>query len=118
MKSIEELDVFKLAHALTLKVYEVTASFPKEETFGLVSQMRRAASSVGMNLAEGAMRLNSREYRHFVGIVRGSTAEVSYQPLLAKELGYISPERYGELRSSYDRVGQMLTRLSQSLNHG
>lgn len=118
MKSIEELDVFKLAHALTLKVYEVTASFPKEETFGLVSQMRRAASSVGMNLAEGAMRLNSREYRHFVGIARGSTAEVSYQLLLAKDLGYISPEPYGELRSSYDRVGQMLTRLSQSLNHG
>jgi four helix bundle protein len=63
MKSIEESDVFKLAHALTLKLYEVTASFPKEETFGLVSQMRQAASSVGMNLVEGAMRLNSRPCR-------------------------------------------------------
>ena len=76
MKSVEELDVFQLAHALTLKVYEVTGGFPKDETFGLVSQMRRAASSVGMNLAEGAMRLNRREYRHFVGIARGSAAEV------------------------------------------
>ncbi len=117
MKSVEELDVFKLAHALTLKVYEITANFPKEETFNLVSQMRRAASSVGMNLVEGSMRLNSCEYRHYVGIARGSAAEVSYQLFLAKDLGYISPEHYGELRSGYDRVGQMLTRLSQSLNH-
>ncbi|MBI3304191.1 MAG: four helix bundle protein [Deltaproteobacteria bacterium] len=63
MKSVEELDVFKLAHELTLKVYRVTSDFPKEETFGLVPQMRRAASSVGMNLVEGSMRLNSGEYR-------------------------------------------------------
>jgi four helix bundle protein len=86
MRSVEELDVFKLAHDLTLKVYEVTAHFPKEETFSLVSQMRRAASSVGMNLVEGSMRLNSREYRQYVGIARGSAAEVSYQLLLAKRV--------------------------------
>jgi len=117
MRSVEELDVFKLAHDLTLKVYEVTAGFPKEETFSLVLQMRRAASSVGMNLVEGSMRLNSREYRQYVGIARGSAAEVGYQLLLAKDLGYISNESYRELRSGYDRVGQMLTRLGQSLNH-
>ena len=115
MKSAEDLDVFKLAHGLTLRVYEETKGFPKEEMFGLVSQMRRAASSVGMNLMEGSMRLNRREYRQFVGMARGSAAEVSYQLFLAKDLGYLSAELYGELRSAFDRVGQMLTRLSQAL---
>ena len=57
MKSVEELDVFKLAHELALKTYSTTKVFPKEETFSLVDQMRRAATSVGMNLMEGAMRL-------------------------------------------------------------
>ena len=115
MKSVEELDVFKLAHELALNVYKVTIRFPREESFNLVSQMRRAASSVGMNLVEGSMRLNTREFRQFVGIARGSAAEVSYQLLLARDLGYISAKVYDELRSGYERVGQMLTRLAQSL---
>ena len=115
-KSVEDLDVFKLAHHLALKTYSATKSFPTTETFGLVDQMRRAASSVGMNLMEGAMRLGSREYRQFVGIARGSAGEVCYQLLLARDLKYISNETYQELRSGYDRVIQMLSRLSQSLN--
>jgi four helix bundle protein len=117
IKSVEELDVFKVAHALALRIYQVTVQFPKEECFGLVAQMRRAAISVGMNLVEGSMRLSSREFRQFVGIARGSAAEVNYQLLLAKDLGYVSNEAYSELRSGYERVGQMLTRLAQSLDH-
>jgi len=117
MKSVEQLDVFKLAHKLTLKVYRVTAGFPREENFSLVSQMRRAAGSVGMNLVEGSMRLNRREFRQFVGIARGSAAEVSYQLILARDLDYIPKEVYDEFRSGYDRVGKMLTRLAQSLDH-
>ena len=115
MKTVEDLDVFKLAHQLALKTYSVTKTFPKEETFSLVDQMRRAASSVG-NLMEGAMRLGSKEYRQFVGIARGSAGEVCYQLILAKDLKYLSEEVYGELRSGYDRVIQMLSRLSQTLN--
>ena len=79
-------------------------------------QMRRATSSVGMNLMEGAMRLGSKEYRQFVGIARGSAGEVCYQLLLAKDLQYITGETYGELLSGYERVIQMLSRLSQTLN--
>jgi four helix bundle protein len=115
MKSVEELDVFKLAHELTLKIYKVTLQFPREESFNLVSQMRRAASSVGMNLVEGSMRLNSREFRQFVGIARGSAAEVSYQLRLARDLEYIESDVFDELNSGFKRVGQMLTRLAQSL---
>ena len=108
--------MYSPAHQLALKTYSTTKVFPREETFSLVDQMRRAATSVGMNLMEGAMRLGSREYRQFVGIARGSAGEVCYQLLLAKDLKYISNETYQELRSSYDRVIQMLSRLSQSLN--
>ncbi len=115
MKSVEELDVFKLAHELALRIYKITVGFPREESFALVSQMRRAASSVGMNLSEGSMRLNTREFRQFVGIARGSAAEVNYQLLLAKDLGYISTADYSDLQSGYARVGQMPTKLAQSL---
>ena len=116
MRSVEELDVFKLAHQLALKTYALTKSFPKEEMFSLVDQMRRAAASIGMNLVEGSRRLNSREYRQFVGIARGSAGEVCYQLLLAKDLGYLSEEVYRDLRAKYDRVIQMLSRLAQTLS--
>jgi four helix bundle protein len=115
MKSVEDLDVFNLAHQLTIKIYAVTEAFPKAETYSLVDQMRRAAASVGANLFEGAMRLGSKEYRQFAGIARGSAGEVCYYLLLARDLKYISEESYHELRSSYDRVTRMLFRLSQSL---
>lgn len=117
MKSVEELDVFKLAHELTLKVYTATAKFPKAEIFNLVSQMRRSASSIATNLAEGSMRLNRREYRQYVGIARGSSGEIAYQLLLSRDLGYIPLEVYTELQSGFERVGKMLTRLSQSLDN-
>jgi len=117
MKSVEDLDVFKLAHQLACKTYSTTKSFPRTETFSLVDQMRRAATSVGMNLMEGAMRLGTKEYRQFVGIARGSAEEVCYQLLLAKDLNYISEDTYRELRSGYDRVLQMLSRLSQTLGN-
>lgn len=115
MNSVEDLDVFKLSHQQALKIYAVTKSFPREETYSLVDQMRRAAISVGMNLMEGAMRLGTKEYRQFVGIARGSAGEVCYQLLLARDLKYISDEAYRELRTDYDRVIQMLTRLSETL---
>ena len=116
MNRVEDLDVFKLAHQLALRIYSTTKAFPKSELFSFIEQTRRAATSVGMNLMEGAMRLGSREYRQFVGIARGSAGEVCYQLLLARDLKYISNETYLELRSGYDRVTRMLLRLSQSLN--
>jgi four helix bundle protein len=69
---IEDMDVFKLAHELTLKVYKVTSSFPEAEKYGLSSQMRRAASSVCMNLMEGGHRVGKNEYKHFISISKGS----------------------------------------------
>ncbi len=115
MKKVEELDVFKLSHSLTLEIYGITKSFPDEEKFGLISQMRKAAYSIPMNLMEGAHRLSSKEYRQFTGIARGSAGEMKYQLLLVRDLNYISDNEYSDLTSKYERVSQMLTRLAKSL---
>ncbi len=115
MKKVEELDVFKLSHSLTLEIFGLTKTFPEEEKFGLISQMRRAAYSVPMNLMEGSHRLGSKEYRQFVGIAKGSTGEMKYQLLLVKDLEYISEGSYSQLILEYERVSQMLTKLAKSL---
>jgi len=115
LQKVEDLDVFKLSHALTLEVFEITEGFPEEERFGLTSQMRRAAYSIPMNLMEGAHRLGSKEYRQFVGIARGSTGEIKYQLLLIKDLRYISDNGYSNLSQRYERVSQMLTKSAKSL---
>jgi four helix bundle protein len=99
VKSVEDLEVFKLAHGLVLKVYAVTRTFPREETFGLAVQLRRAATSVVANLVEGAGRLNRAEYRQFVGIARGSAAEASYHLLVARDLDYIASDNADEAPS-------------------
>ncbi|MBI5235217.1 MAG: four helix bundle protein [Deltaproteobacteria bacterium] len=116
VKSVEELDVFKLAHELTLDIYRVTNDFPKEEIYGLVSQLRRAAGSVPANLTEGGNRNTKAEFRHFAGIAKGSAGEARYQLLLAKDLGYLEEERYETLADGYGRVLQMLQKLVRSLS--
>jgi four helix bundle protein len=115
MKTVEELDVFKLSHSLALEIFKLTKSFPAGEKFGLVSKMRRAAYSIPMNLMEGGHRLNRKEYRQFVGIAKGSTGEMKYQLLLVKDLKYIIENKYSELLPQYERVSQMLTKLAKSL---
>ncbi len=109
------MDVFKLAHELTLYIYKITRDFPRFELYSLVSQMRRSASSIPMNIAEGATRNSRAEYRRFVSMARGSVGEISYQVILSKDLGYISKDNSDKLVEGYDRVGRMLTRLTQSL---
>ncbi len=115
MKDVEELEVFKLAHTLVLEIYRVTQRFPQEERFGLVSQMRAAASSVPTNLVEGANRNSTGEYKNFVGIAKGSAGEVRYQLRLAHDLQYLSREEADRLRGEYKRVLQMLERLRKAL---
>ncbi len=115
MKSVEDLDVFMLSHEMTLAIYTITKNFPDEERFGLIPQMRKAAYSVPMNLAEGASRLNTKEYRQFAGIAKGSAGEVKYQLMLARDLRYIDENAYQKITSNYERISQMLTGLAKSL---
>ena len=115
IESVEELDVFKRAHQATLRIYEISRKFPADEKFGLVSQMRRAAASMATNLIEGSYRLNRAEYRQFVGIARGSSGELKYHILLARDLGYLPKDDYGVLRGELDEISRMLMGLAKSL---
>jgi four helix bundle protein len=116
VKDVKELEVFKSAHNLVLRTYKITEDFPRDERFGLVSQMRRSAFSIPMNLIEGSNRLNTREYRRFVGIAKGSAGEISYQILLARDLHYLTTEVYSEMKNDYEIVIKMLSNLAKSLD--
>ena len=115
VESVEDLEVFKRSHRLTIKVYKNTEQFPKSELFGIISQMRRAAASIAANLMEGSHRLNRAEYRQFGGIARGSVGELKYHFLLAKDLGYLSDKDYTFLSAEADEISRMLSGLAKSL---
>ena len=76
MKRIFELDVFKIAHELTLRLYEITRSMPAEERFGLMAQIRRSAASMNMNLVEGSARKTKKDFSHFIVMATGSCREL------------------------------------------
>ncbi len=115
MESWRDLEVWKAAHGLVLKVYETTRQFPTEERFRLADQLCRAAASVPTNIAEGKGRGSLKEYLQFLTVARGSVEEVKYQLLLARDLGYVNEEAYSETSKSYDQVGKMLNGLIRSL---
>jgi four helix bundle protein len=114
--SFQELDVWRKAMDLVVRVYEVTGSFPADERFGLVSETRGAARSVPYNIAEGKMRRTTAEYRHFVSVARGSSGELHTQLILASRLGYVSSTVFEELASRVSEVGRMLRALERSLS--
>ena len=91
MKDFRKLKVWEKAHHLTLALYPVTASFPRDEVYGLASQIRRAASSIPSNIAEGCGREGDPELARFCIIARGSATELEYQLLLARDLKLIQP---------------------------
>lgn len=115
MKDVIELDVFKLAHSLALRIYRVTESFPKTEMYGLTGQLRRASVSIPANLAEGANRAGKREFRRFISIAKGSSGEIQYLVRLSKDLNYLGGEDYKDLKDGYKRVAQMLTKLRNAI---
>ena len=114
--SVEDLDVFKRSHQLTLNVYKMSTTLPPDERFGLVAQMKRAAATICTSLMEGSYRLNRGEYRQFVGVARGSSGELKYHLLLAKDLGYISENDYSRYRAESDEISKMLKGLAKSLS--
>jgi four helix bundle protein len=106
----KELSFFKKAHEITLEVYKITKEFPKEEKFGLSSQLQRASSSIGSNIAEGSVRSTTKDYKHFLHMSLGSAKEIEYQLLLAKDLDYISIRTYDRLTNILDEIiGKMIS---------
>ncbi len=97
MRPYEKIDAWKACHELALVVYSVTAEYPSDEKYGLTSQARRAAFSAAANIAEGCMKKGPREFRRFVDISLGSLSELSYNFMLAKDLGLLSQSDWEEV---------------------
>ena len=114
-KSFRELKVWKKAVDLALLVYEITAQFPKQETYGLSSQMQRASVSIASNIEEGSARGTRRDFRQFVKLAEGRNCELQTQLLIARRLRYASGEKCDVLDGLSDEVGKMLTALSKYL---
>ena len=113
MRPHEKLDVWIKSLDLVVRIYKATESFPKEEKFGLTSQIRRAAVSVPANIAEGAGRRSEKEFAYFLSNAQGSSSEVETELLIAHRLGYLNPDVFGELQTSLDQIGQMLHGLAR-----
>ncbi len=116
MKDFRELQVWHKAHKLALEIYKASAKFPKEETYGLSSQIRRAAASISTNIAEGCGRGSKKELKQFLKISMGSASEVEYQILLSHELGYIDSKAYDNLNSGIQEVKKMLSSYIVKIN--
>jgi len=112
-KRFEDLEVWRKAHELVLKIYEITSSYPPEEKFGLVSQMRRAAVSIPANIAEGFKKRGLRDKANFYNIAQGSLEELRYYMILSKDLKYYKD--VDEINGSIEITGKMLHGLIKSL---
>jgi|SRR5580704_2604880 four helix bundle protein len=108
--------VWRKSMSLVLNIYRSTNAFPKTETYGVVSQLRRAAVSIPSNIAEGQARLSTAEFKQSLGHARGSLMEVETYILLGQELGYLEREQSGSLLAGTAEVGKILNGLLNSLN--
>ena len=115
MPKHERLLAWQRAHELALAVYQVTRTWPQAERYGLISQSRRAASSVGANIAEGAARLGPREFKRYLDIARGSLAELHNQLRLALDLGMISREEWQRLEHLQSNAMGLVILLGRSM---
>ena len=111
MKSFRNLKVWEKAHQLALRSYEATSKFPREELYGLTSQIRRCAASIPANIAEGRGKRGNVEFARFLGIASGSASELEYHYLLAHDLNMLDPENYKELANAIIEVKRMLASL-------
>lgn len=115
MSDFRTLKAWEKAHALTLEIYTVTRAFPSDERYGLSSQLRRAAVSVGSNLAEGTGKNTVGEMRQAFGHALGSVHEIQYQLLVGRDLGYIPAQRYAALEPAVREIRAMLDALRRSV---
>ena len=111
MKDFRRLKVWEKVHLLTLDIYKVTARFPREEMYGLTSQMRRCSASMGANIAEGCGKQGNNELHRFLYIASGSASELDYHLLLARDLGYLPDVDHRRLGENLSEARRMLTAL-------
>jgi four helix bundle protein len=115
VQNFRNLKVWERAHVLTLDVYESSKSFPRDEIYGLTSQMRRASASIGANIAEGSCRRGDVDFARFLQIATGSASELEYHLLLARDLKLLQTQDYERLSGEAVEVKRMLASLMQKL---
>ena len=115
MQSFRELKVWEKGHLLTLRLYNVTSAFPREELYGLTSQIRRAASSIPTNIAEGCCRNSDADFARFLQMALGSASELEYLLLLSGDLKLLSTEHCISLSNETTEVKRMLASLLKKL---
>lgn len=117
ISNFTDLNSWKSAHALTMNIYRTTKSFPKEELFGITSQLRRSSSSIAFNIAEGFGRKTPKDKMHFYNMALSSLRECHSQILLCRDLEYIDNETYNSIIRKIDKTGRLITGLSKSAQH-
>lgn len=115
IRNYRDLTVWQKAYRLALGVYKTTLSFPKHELYGLVSQLRRCSISIVSNIAEGHHRNSTKQYLYFIGIARGSTAELDTQLRISKDLNYLTVDKYTELSGLIVEISKMLFAIQKKL---
>lgn len=115
MRNYRDLQVWGKAHSLTLELYRISQGFPREEVYGISSQLRRAAVSIGANLAEGCGRRSSAELARFVRIAMGSAGELDYHLLLSRDLGFMAADEFMSASAALTEVRKMLTSFLNSV---
>lgn len=115
MRNYRDLQVWSKAHNLTLELYRVSRQFLREEIYGITSQLRRAAVSIGTNLAEGCGRRTSSELARFVRIAMGAASELDYHLLLSRDLGFMAADEFTHASAALIEVRKMLTSFLNSV---
>jgi four helix bundle protein len=115
IETYRDLEIWKKGIELVKSIYKSTENFPKQETYGLISQMRRSAISIPSNAAEGFKRYHNKEYKQFLYVTLGSCAELETQITIAKELKYIQQSEETVLLEKLDHIGRMISNLIKKL---
>jgi four helix bundle protein len=115
MKDFRKLAIWQRSHQLTLAIYKLTRHFPRDEQYGLTAQLRRSASSIPANIAEGCGRDSEAELKRFLDIAHGSAAETDYHLMLASDLGYLSSAAYEPLAMEVSEIKRMIGAFARKL---
>ena len=116
MKNFRDLQVWDKAHKLTLEAYKITQAFPREELYGLTSQIRRSSASIGANIAEGCGRRGNGDFHRFLQNAMGSASELEYHILLAHDLGILPQPKFKDLNTNIVEVKRMLSALIRKVD--
>ena len=116
MQDIRKLKVWQKAHELALAIYKATSKFPRDELYGLTSQIRRASMSIPTNIAEGCGRSTDSEFARYLQIAMGSAFETEYELLLSRDLSFLSTEEYSQLDSAVQEIKRMIVALYKNLH--